>query len=116
MEDNYVKFDDSITKTVSEQFGEEVKAAVKDISEEIGAEDVILSEDAGAGEAALNPDQMKKLQAMLAQYHKPVQQVRKFGKIGRNDPCPCGSGNKYKNCCLTKGEYEGLKNVEKYNR
>ena len=21
-------------------------------------------------------------------------------KIGRNDPCPCGSGNKYKKCCL----------------
>lgn len=24
-------------------------------------------------------------------------------KIGRNDPCPCGSGKKYKNCCLKKG-------------
>lgn len=23
-------------------------------------------------------------------------------KIGRNDPCPCGSGKKYKNCCLKK--------------
>jgi hypothetical protein len=23
-------------------------------------------------------------------------------KIGRNDPCPCGSGKKYKKCCLTK--------------
>ncbi len=23
-------------------------------------------------------------------------------KIGRNDPCPCGSGRKYKKCCLTK--------------
>ncbi|PYU20285.1 MAG: hypothetical protein DMG30_21520, partial [Acidobacteria bacterium] len=22
------------------------------------------------------------------------------GKIGRNDPCPCGSGKKYKRCCL----------------
>ena len=21
-------------------------------------------------------------------------------KIGRNDPCPCGSGKKYKKCCL----------------
>jgi len=25
--------------------------------------------------------------------------VRKT-KIGRNDPCPCGSGKKYKKCCL----------------
>lgn len=23
-------------------------------------------------------------------------------KIGRNDPCPCGSGKKYKNCCMGK--------------
>ena len=25
--------------------------------------------------------------------------VRDSAKIGRNDPCPCGSGKKYKNCC-----------------
>ena len=25
--------------------------------------------------------------------------VRSQPKIGRNDPCPCGSGKKYKNCC-----------------
>lgn len=25
-------------------------------------------------------------------------------KIGRNEPCPCGSGNKYKRCCLHKDE------------
>ena len=24
---------------------------------------------------------------------------RKNAKIGRNDPCPCGSGKKYKHCC-----------------
>jgi SEC-C motif domain protein len=23
-------------------------------------------------------------------------------KVGRNDPCPCGSGKKYKHCCLAK--------------
>ena len=23
-------------------------------------------------------------------------------RIGRNDPCPCGSGKKYKKCCLGK--------------
>jgi preprotein translocase subunit SecA len=27
-----------------------------------------------------------------------VQQIRVAPKIGRNDPCPCGSGKKYKNC------------------
>ena len=24
---------------------------------------------------------------------------RETPKVGRNDPCPCGSGKKYKNCC-----------------
>jgi preprotein translocase subunit SecA len=33
---------------------------------------------------------------------QPVQQVvRGSAKIGRNDPCPCGSGKKYKKCCGT---------------
>ncbi len=31
--------------------------------------------------------------------------VRREGrKVGRNDPCPCGSGKKYKRCCLLKEE------------
>jgi preprotein translocase subunit SecA len=32
---------------------------------------------------------------------KPVSKptVRKSEKVGRNDPCPCGSGKKYKKCC-----------------
>ena len=25
-------------------------------------------------------------------------------KIGRNDPCPCGSGKKFKKCCISKPE------------
>ena len=33
---------------------------------------------------------------------KPV--VTKAAKVGRNDPCPCGSGKKYKKCCgFTQG-------------
>lgn len=36
----------------------------------------------------VNPDDGKK---------KPY--VRKDKRVGRNDPCPCGSGKKYKNCC-----------------
>ncbi|SHJ67314.1 preprotein translocase subunit SecA [Paramaledivibacter caminithermalis] len=30
---------------------------------------------------------------------KPKTVVRKEKKVGRNDPCPCGSGKKYKKCC-----------------
>ncbi len=27
--------------------------------------------------------------------------IREAPKAGRNDPCPCGSGKKYKRCCGT---------------
>ena len=34
---------------------------------------------------------------------EPVQPIVKEGKEpGRNDPCPCGSGKKYKKCCALK--------------
>ena len=29
-----------------------------------------------------------------------TEPVHSGPKIGRNDPCPCGSGKKYKKCCL----------------
>ena len=32
--------------------------------------------------------------------------VRGYNKVGRNDPCPCGSGKKFKKCCLGKGIYD----------
>jgi uncharacterized protein len=27
-----------------------------------------------------------------------------MGDVGRNDPCPCGSGKKFKKCCLGLSE------------
>ena len=32
--------------------------------------------------------------------------LRDKPKIGRNDPCPCGSGKKFKQCCIGKGIYD----------
>ena len=34
------------------------------------------------------------------------KQLIKEYKVGRNDSCPCGSGKKYKHCCLKSGVYE----------
>ena len=36
----------------------------------------------------------------------PVRNAAK--KVGPNDPCPCGSGKKYKKCCMQKDKAEGL--------
>lgn len=35
----------------------------------------------------------------LYKQQKASGTIRKEKKIGRNDPCPCGSGKKYKHCC-----------------
>ena len=40
----------------------------------------------------------------LSSYHDYEPYIRPEPKVGRNDPCPCGSGKKYKKCCITKNE------------
>jgi HEAT repeat protein len=44
----------------------------------------------------------KKEQRMLEKGGKVIPFQRDSPKIGRNEPCPCGSGKKYKKCCLNK--------------
>ncbi len=52
-------------------------------------------------EAAHRPAEQKLIFSGGGSGEKPVQQPikRSQAKIGRNDPCPCGSGKKYKKCC-----------------
>ncbi len=49
------------------------------------------------GTAAATQTQVKK---------QPVRNAAK--KVGPNDPCPCGSGKKYKKCCMQKDKAAGL--------
>ena len=37
---------------------------------------------------------------------QPVRNKDK--KVGPNDPCPCGSGKKYKKCCMQKDKESGM--------
>ena len=57
-------------------------------------------------------EQRERMQNMQQGQHQPQQQheepkrqpmIREEEKVGRNDPCPCGSGKKYKHCCGQKG-------------
>ncbi len=42
-----------------------------------------------------------------------IQPIRKLHRIGRNDPCPCGSGKKYKKCCgMNEADAENENNTE----
>lgn len=47
------------------------------------------------------PDHLQK-QNVISDGETSVPYVRTSKKIGRNDPCPCGSGKKYKQCCMKK--------------
>ena len=38
--------------------------------------------------------------ARRSNYAPPATAIRSEPKVGRNDPCPCGSGKKFKKCCL----------------
>lgn len=46
----------------------------------------------------------KEEQKELVRDQKKAHTVVNGPKIGRNDPCPCNSGKKYKNCCGRKGK------------
>ena len=41
----------------------------------------------------------EKMLEIVKQYKASKTVRRESPKIGRNDPCPCGSGKKYKHCC-----------------
>ena len=60
-----------------------------------------MGEDAGGrGHRAM-------LSSRLARHTLPAQTVKpsmKIPAIGRNDPCPCGSGRRFKKCCLGRQE------------
>jgi preprotein translocase subunit SecA len=57
------------------------------------AEDFIAA--ASGGDAGDMPEQTE----APDREGKPETIRRDKPKVGRNDPCPCGSGKKYKNCC-----------------
>ncbi|MEM9017744.1 MAG: SEC-C metal-binding domain-containing protein, partial [Verrucomicrobiota bacterium] len=57
----------------------------------------VISEMAAGASAADGPINGEANASPQIQIPKTVK--RETPKVGRNDPCPCGSGKKYKNCC-----------------
>jgi preprotein translocase subunit SecA len=51
------------------------------------------------------------LSSMLYARPRHLRPIVKDNNVRRNDPCPCGSGKKYKNCCLESGRYETYSRV-----
>ena len=69
--------------------------------------DVDATKSEGYTDAATTAQVVSNTQPDLSKYVRPRKIrtiIREYDKkVGRNDPCPCGSGKKYKNCCLKEG-------------
>ena len=50
-------------------------------------------------EKIFDEEQLKALTKEAKNMHTIVRTEK---KVGRNDPCPCGSGKKYKHCCMNQ--------------
>ncbi|NOZ77715.1 MAG: preprotein translocase subunit SecA [Acidobacteria bacterium] len=59
----------------------------------------MLSHPDAAGLAASHAQQEQAANTPVGGPARPVTVRRSQPKVGRNDPCPCGSGKKYKHCC-----------------
>ena len=59
--------------------------------------------------------EMKKLEKLIAKENKLKEnEIKKPRKIGRNEPCSCGSGKKYKKCCLGKKTMTKVEDIKDY--
>jgi hypothetical protein len=53
-------------------------------------------------DAGLEHEEQLQKEAKEKRKEEERQELERFKDVGRNDPCLCGSGKKYKNCCLSK--------------
>jgi preprotein translocase subunit SecA len=87
---------DEVTKhlmTVQVRTREEVEQAERlPVVENVQYQHADFASAAAGAELAEGDD------VAVAEAEKPQPFVRRAGKVGRNDPCPCGSGKKYKHC------------------
>ena len=95
-----------------ELYGELLNVIKNDVVKSIMAVRIRTADELDAASESINEDmsQVKDLQYQHADIsadtaasenpaERTVAPVRSGPKVGRNDPCPCGSGKKYKACC-----------------
>lgn len=83
-------------------FGEDNEQQIEKLRREYDR----LCEDFAGGEFYKRHPEEKKLPRGTLAYTGDTPYVRETKKPGRNDPCPCGSGKKFKKCCIGKGIYD----------
>lgn len=86
-------------ETCRSSAGVNIKGYVTDVQADLGWLAGFVEEPAKRQQfvEAMSPLEMK-LPVEIKQGASAVKPVRAEAKVGRNDPCPCGSGKKYKKC------------------
>lgn len=80
---------------------QQVTTLIRTIPDPMGQAAVRVPREAMLRELGLSTESSEPLGSSLhvPEAPIPIETVDSFAKIGRNDPCPCGSGKKYKKCC-----------------
>ena len=112
MKKNYDKIHEEIEK-LRKQINEEIKKSIENMENKLQTgmimDGIAQTEEQKQAKENLNEavgiNQEQIMQAMANYKAAHTPKIKEY-KIGRNDTCPCGSGKKYKNCCLSTGKYE----------
>jgi len=85
------------------KLGSDNKPAVVHVQTQERAEEIlsICDEHGWKVIIGLEPDKPENI-SDIEKLLNPSSPVKVALKIGRNEPCPCGSGKKYKKCCIGK--------------
>ena len=88
-----------VTPKNQEKPNKEIMDAILEVMEGGNPEEI-------AQKVGMPPEQLVALSDSFVQQHQQTNLLGEAAerKIGRNEPCPCGSGKKYKKCCLRKHE------------
>ena len=93
----------AIEKDISSLKGKEKQIAELSLKNDLKQADIAKKLGVTQGYISSTLKNIKtKLDAEEKDEEVEVKPIVKGDKIGRNDPCPCGSGKKYKNCCMNK--------------
>ena len=82
------------------KLGTEKKPAVVNVQTEERSKEVasIFEEKGWKYTIGVEPDKAEDITDLEILLNPPKSRIAEK-KVGRNEPCPCGSGNKYKKCC-----------------
>ena len=104
----FIGFLDGVNTSLKESIALDTITSESDISIEIDFEKLFYNMHDANADWLYNLDEWEnilseeKRNEIKQKYNQSKIFTHEDKKVGRNDPCPCGSGKKYKKCCINK--------------